>query len=107
MLRDSVGGLGVWRLCGVQVPSASCVAVPSALNEGKRRRVADAVIGHLVPRAAVEFASTRFRDAPAPLLEEERDARGHALVANVANPFGPQLSTSRTTFTADDDPINT
>src|SRR5262245_43580166 len=65
-----------------------------------------AAIRHLVPRTTVEISATRFRDAAAPLLEEKRDMRVGALVANVAHPPGVDSATDRSALAANDYPVD-
>ena len=61
--------------------------------------------GHLVPCATVEVTSSGRRAGAAPLLEEERDARGEALVADASDPIGVHGARPGSALAADDDPV--
>ncbi len=54
----------------------------------------------------VEFASPRFRGAPAPSLEEEGDAVLLTLIANIPNPLEAHRAGVGTAFPADGYPGN-
>jgi len=56
--------------------------------------------------ATVKNSSTRFRCAAAPLLEEERDSFGQALIADSCHPFVHGRPSMVARLSADDYPID-
>src|SRR6266852_8141433 len=61
---------------------------------------------HAVPLPAVERAAAGPGRPPTPLLEEERDARGDALIADVADPVRLRRPVPGAALATDDDPVD-
>ena len=73
----------------------------------KARRAAAVSAGrHFVPGTPVKLASGSALEDAAPLLEEKRDTRCSALIADVKNPGSFHRPRSRPRLAADDDPID-
>ena len=60
----------------------------------------------LQPLPSIQRIPTRFGRAPAPLLEEERDALGPALIAQRAHPRCLNRTGARPALPSRDDPVN-
>jgi hypothetical protein len=60
--------------------------------------------GHLVPRLAVQLASTGFRRAASPLFVEKGDLLLKATITQIAHPIGITEACISTTFAAGDHP---
>ena len=71
-----------------------------------RQRPAVSAGRHLVPGTPVELASGSALEDAAPLLEEKRDTRCSALIADVKNPGSFHGPRSRPRLAADDDPMD-
>ena len=54
----------------------------------------------------MQCTAVSFLVCSAPLLEEERDICGKALVSNIGSPFGQHWSCAGAGFAADNDPID-
>src|SRR5271157_2378292 len=63
-------------------------------------------LGNIIMGPAVKFAAGLFLAHAAPLLKEERDARGTALVADRADPVGLHRPGTRPAFSSQNDPAD-
>src|SRR5262249_15519889 len=60
----------------------------------------------LIPDRAIEQAPARCGRRTAPLLEMERHARSHALIANLTRPLRTHRAMARSGLAADDEPFD-
>src|SRR5215831_6556548 len=77
-------------------------------RSGRERVVGqrDAARRPLIPRAIVERATAGLGRAAAPLLEEERNARAEALIADVRDPFKIHWASVMPALAARDHPVH-
>ena len=62
--------------------------------------------GHFIPNTSVKKTAASLRSTASPLLEEERDSSGQALVADFPNPRGIQAPVMRAAFSTYNYPMD-